>query len=85
MDPLFPSLTCKKCGGSLTKVSEKDGVAKYVCMNDETHILTKRVKTKKGFVVKSHGDAEQGPRTAAAIPDNSQAPFTTAVAPHRIK
>lgn len=48
MEPLFPSLTCKMCGGSLTKVSEKDGVAEYVCMNDETHKRkVKRVKTGK--------------------------------------
>ncbi len=33
MEPLFPSLTCQVCGGSMTKVSENEAV----CMNDETH------------------------------------------------
>jgi len=48
MEPLFPGLTCKKCGGSLTKVSEKAGVAEYVCMNNEAHRLkVKRAKTGK--------------------------------------
>jgi hypothetical protein len=36
MEPLFPGLTCE-CGGSFTRVSEKDGETEYVCMRDETH------------------------------------------------
>jgi hypothetical protein len=37
------------------------------------------------FKVKSSGLAEQGPRTTAAVLDNSQEPVTTAVMPRRLK
>ncbi len=48
MEPLFPSLTCSVCGGSMTKVSEKGGVVEYVCMNNETHRRkVKRAKPRK--------------------------------------
>jgi hypothetical protein len=53
--PLFPSLTCSVCGGSMTKVSEKDGEAEYVCMNDETH--KRRVKRAKPRKVKTLSEA----------------------------
>jgi hypothetical protein len=36
MEPLFPELTCEICGGTMTKVSDKEAV----CTRDDRHRRT---------------------------------------------
>ncbi len=46
MEPLFPELSCEICGGTMTKVSDKEAV----CTRDDRHRRKLTIEPKKQSV-----------------------------------